>query len=202
MRTFLVLAIWLAAGPVFADIILEQVTGYGGINAWSSRSTFGQSFTATSNEPQVDTVSLLWGGATDQWQYPAPTITTQLRSGSGLDGDILGTTAAVGPIPHSLPSRTWIDFKFSNPIPLIPGQAYTLRFNVLPEGSVAGGIGMRFSNPYPGGQFFGFANLGLPSGPDGDLNFRVLRLPEPSTLLLLAISAISLLCRRKARSHG
>src|SRR3954466_10621233 len=109
----LLIVIWLSAGHVFADIIqLQDFAGYGGLNVWAPLSKFGQSFTATSNEPQVDTVSLWWGGSSDQTQIPAPTITAQLLGGSGLDGNILGTTASVGPIPYSLPSATWVDFKF------------------------------------------------------------------------------------------
>jgi hypothetical protein len=199
MRIFLAIAVWLSAGPVFAEIIQQANHGFGGISAWASKSKFGQSFTATPNEPQADTVSLLWGGSSGFEQYPAPTIATQLRSGSGLDGDILGTSSAVGPIPYDLPSSIWIDFKFSKPIALVTGEVYTLRFDVLPQGSVAGSIGMSFLNPYPGGQYFGFGFTGFPTGPDGDLDFRVLSSPEPSTLLLLAIGAISLVGRRNVR---
>jgi hypothetical protein len=123
----------------------------------------------------------MWGQATDP-RLPDPTVTVELRSGVGFDGPLLGAKT-LGPFPDNTPVFSWIDFYFDNPIPLTAGSIYSLRVD---NGDTPTSASWRFydQNIYPDGVFL--SSRGGPSSVR-DLTFRVLSVPEPTTLLIAAM---------------
>jgi hypothetical protein len=166
----------------WADIV--QGSGSGAI-ALTASARFGQSFTATANEPRASTVSFMWGSY-DPWN-PDPTMTVTLRSGAGFGGPALGTQT-VGPILDTTPDMSWVNFTFAMPIPLTAGQTYTLDFtkaNTLHSGAFR----IQFaspSGPYAGGTAYYSGAAQAPV----DLAFRVISaVPEASGLLMGLVAA-------------
>jgi hypothetical protein len=182
MRKFFLLAFWLVASPTFADII----TGWSGSAGGILGAKFGQSFTATINEPNVKTASFMWAG-TWNTENPPPTITLQLRDGVGWTGTVLGS-ATVFSIPDSTPAGAWIDFNFTNPVPLVTGEVYTLHWTP-PTSWSSGSVAFAPNFAYAGG---GQMHTNGTADSTTDLTFRVLSnpIPEPSTIVLIGIGAI------------
>lgn len=186
MRLLLSIAFYFAASAAFADIV--QLVNGGSHYLYDF--AFGQSFIATAGEPNVGTVSFLWGDTLNRSQ-PDPTITLLLRHGAGFSGEVLASQTVTS-IPDSTPYKTWIDFDFPSPVALIEGETYTLHFKKVNIGGVSGSYMSSTSNPYPDGTQF-FANLTYPRGeiyPYTDLVFRVLSIeaPEPSLLSFVIVS--------------
>src|SRR4051812_4043708 len=104
MRIYLTMAIALTAAPALADIVQPAIS----VKYATFLSPFGKSFTATSGERLVQTVSFMWGEPFNV-SNPDPTIHLDLRAGVGFAGPILAseTTAAIS---DSTPFRAWIDF--------------------------------------------------------------------------------------------
>lgn len=184
---------WFTAAPALADIVNNDPAHYG-IAGITNGSNFGQSFIATANELQVDTVSFMWGGSVNAIDND-PTITVNLRSGAGFAGSSLGSKMG-SLIPDSTPAFTWIDFKFNSPITLTSGQTYTLDFSKQPVGFVSGSF-VETSNLYPDGTLI------FPGGaiPGNDLVFRVLSVPEPTTWVLFFLGGTGLLVARVRRGQ-
>src|SRR5262245_21908798 len=106
----------LFCAPAYADIVQPSHTA--GWAVWVNP-PFGQSFTATANEPKTSIVSFLTSNFTNP-QNPDPTFEVDLRSGEGFSGPILGSLTSV--VPHTTPINTWVDFQFSSPVSLTAGQ--------------------------------------------------------------------------------
>ncbi len=141
----------------------------------------GQSFTATANETQVGAVSFLRGAILDNPNRPDPVVTAQIRNGIGVTGAVIASQTLPA-IPQSTAVGTWIDFVFDSPVTLTPGQNYTLTFTTpTNSGATALSYAGNHDNPYAGGNvIYGDGT----SAAHEDLAFRVLSIPEPTSILL------------------
>jgi hypothetical protein len=181
MRRLLIAAIWLAVTPAFADIVQSSNNSSFRCSAFSP---LGQSFTATTNETNVGSVSFMLGDLPNG-DHPAASILAQVRYGIGFTGQVLGSQSLTLS-PSTTPPYTWIDFNFATPITLNPGQSYTLQFSATNQGTTNGSYAAISSSRYSGGTMI-FADGG--TGP-GDLAFRILNVPEPSNLVILVLGAL------------
>jgi hypothetical protein len=150
--------------------------------------SFGQSFTPTLNS--IDAIEFLIGGTN-------ATVHVDLLNGlvgtDGLGGAVLGTSNSL--FVNVTPQATF-QFDFPTSLTLIPGQTYVARLTMT-SGS---GLFMRetLSNAYAGGQFL---NEGVPFGLLGGqdqvftegLVHAQTAVPEPSTVILLAVGLVGLL---------
>ncbi|HQY87299.1 MAG TPA: PEP-CTERM sorting domain-containing protein [Tepidisphaeraceae bacterium] len=181
-----------------ADIVQSTYNSGAAINAH-----FGQSFTATINEPAVSAVGFAWYGA--NLSFPDPTMTATLYDGFGFGGSVLGTSNTYS-VPDSYPDGDWVDFVFSPNVALTSGNTYSIRFSYAGSGVQSGGIythnvaGGDAGSAYVGGVRLDAsgADIGAPTV-SSDLMFRVLAgsVPEPTTLGLLAAGALIALRRKR-----
>jgi hypothetical protein len=66
MTKFLLVVIWIIAAPALADIIQLKTPSYGAATIFSG--PFGQTFTATVNEPQSKIISFMWAHSVNAQQ--------------------------------------------------------------------------------------------------------------------------------------
>jgi hypothetical protein len=168
----------LFARPAVADIVVNpSPTG-----ATTLNTAFGQSFTATSGEASVKTVSFAWESDFND-ASPDPNMTAHLYSGFGFGG-ILLASQSIAAIPDSTPKGTWIDFTFGTPVDLTSGNVYSLRWFKTNGGSVSGGQQIA-GNVYAGGA--ALTSSGTPF--TNDILFRVLAVSVPEASSIAFFSA-------------
>lgn len=177
-------------GTAKADII--QSVGVGG-GSFAGASEFGQTFTATAAESVVGTISFRWLSTNNA--LADPTITARLRSGAGFSGSILGTQTLTA-IPDSTVDGSWVDFQFPALANLTPGQTYSLHFTRDNGGTTSGGYYHAGTDALAGGTFLAGGGSVI-SGTD--LTFRVLAIPEPTSIALLGGVAALATTRRRTR---
>lgn len=191
------LAIAAAASPAHATIVQptwNQGTGF------SNGAVWGQSFTATSSEGLVDTVSLLY--AAFSTTGPDVTVSAKLYSGDGFGGTLLGTSSAVL-IPVSTPDQAWIDFTLPATL-LTPGSVYSMQFTASVSGT-SGNAWYRYGLNSSTDVYTAGWQL-LPSGAHDaggnvkrDMAFRVVSAtaPTPGTAVALAVGGLAVGRRRR-----
>jgi hypothetical protein len=187
MQKYFLLAIFLACASAHADIV--QSNDNGSYATWYWR-PLGQSFTATASESQVRVVSVLIVAANSN--LADPTIALQVREGIGHTGAVLGSQTSMV-IPTDDLTRTWIDFEFASPLALTPGQQYTLSFSATNAEMTAGAYAHSTFNPYSGGAVIEGDGFLVPQD---DLAFRVLSVPEPTSLALGVFMGAALMLHR------
>lgn len=140
---------------------------------------FGQEFTPTLDA--LDWVHILIGPRTE------PVAVVNIRENT-ITGPILGTSlpGTIGPL---VPGQfSFMQFDFSDRVPLVPGNLYVIEIEMLSgglafvrdtENHYAGGRAISLGNPVPGTDF-GFRE-GL-----------VVPVPEPGTVSLLSIGLLGL----------
>jgi hypothetical protein len=132
-------------GTTRADIVVGSGGHAHGAISFYEDHRFGQTFTATTAEPDVGMVSFRWWAV--NLESRDPTVTVRLRQGSGYTGAVLTTQSRT--IPDNTPDESWVDFIFAAPPALQPGQIYTLEFVVPPDSS--GGYRHVYPNVYVDG---------------------------------------------------
>jgi hypothetical protein len=151
---------------------------------FSLRSPFGQEFTPAL--AALDGVHIPIGP-----RDPATVAVVNIR-GNTIAGPIIGTSLPGIIGPPGTPENRFIQFDFSDRVPLAPGDLYVIEVKIL-----SGGGEPTFNflpvinneNLYPGGRLI---TLGNPI-PGSDLAFREgLVVPEPGTVSLLSIGLLGL----------
>ena len=194
MKWFAIFACLLTA-PCYADIINNKplIGGFGIATAFYN-GPFAQTFTATPSEAQIIAASFLWGGNVNPG-HQDPAFIVEVRAGAGLLGQRLGSEA-VDDVPLNTPAFTWIDFDFTVPIALTPGDTYTLLFEEAVTGGSGVGSFVETGDTYSGGTLM-FNKPGpiIPNNPgqaipSNDLAFRIFGVPEPTTATLLLLGML------------
>jgi hypothetical protein len=173
-----------AAAPI---LFIDQQNLVGSAFGGASAPDFllGQSFTPSRNG--IDSIEL----NISILAFPAQMRIALLNGVVGLDGlqgPVIGTTQTLTITETSLHK---FRFDFPTTVPLTPGDTYVMRFepigaNSNPQIEINTGFP---PNPYPGGQAL---QLHLPPNSLTDRDFvfteGLNQIPEPSSLLLLAIA--------------
>ena len=174
----------VAAAPI---LFIDQQNLVGSAFGGASAPDFllGQSFTPSRNG--IDSIEL----NISILAFPAQMRIALLDGVVGLDGlqgPVIGTTETLTITETSLHK---FRFDFPTTVPLTPGNRYVMRFepigaNSNPQIEINTGFP---PNPYPGGQTLQ-SHLPTSSFADRDFVFAegLFQIPEPSSLLLLAIA--------------
>ena len=149
-----------------------------------SESSYGQSFTPTLNE--IDAVQFAFNGNAS--------VHVQLFAGAGNSGALLASVTQnvnVGCCP-------FVEFDFTNPVTLTPGQTYTFWLTTAPSMDV---LIDQSGSSYPGGA----AYFSGSTGGSTDLEFveglthSVVSTPEPTQLPLLGFAFLAIVQFHRSR---
>ncbi len=195
----------LVSPSVFAGLIVQpQLTSQYGFGCGiSSGSLMGQTFTAEDAK-----IKYIGFAVFDQYpQLPFMPINIELFEGEGINGPLLGVETMMQssdplPLPNFGINPRFLEADFSY-VTLKVGQVYTALITVSHSNSGVFGeywvsdLDGSILQPdlYTGG--YGFSDFSQSPSYLGefDLVFRVVPIPEPSTIILLGLGAI--LLRRK-----
>ena len=141
----------------------------------------GQSFTADSSVTSLKSIGFIYRDVNPT--LPAPSMRMDLFAGVGYGGAVLDSDVVVA---YTGVGDHWEDFDFSGNT-LVSGQTYSFRLAAA-AGPVAGGYRFTTSDPYAGGSWLDSAGNPI----TGDMAFRILGVPEPSTTLLLCLGLMAM----------
>lgn len=168
-------------------------SGCGGSNI-AATNAFGQTFTPTLSA--LDAVEVWVADFTSSSTAPS---TARMTIMSGTFGSVLGFTDLV--VPDVLGDSSFppfvIHFDFSSPIVLTPGSLHTWMISIVAgDGAGLGLYGA--SDLYAGGQqFFGPTQPGSADWFFSE-GLHPTSVPEPGTVVVLALGAMALAVRRKS----
>ncbi|MCA9229139.1 MAG: hypothetical protein KDA57_00695 [Planctomycetales bacterium] len=179
-----------------ADIIQEVWNQSVSLGSGGNTNHRGQTFTADSTVAQLGSIGFFYvGNFNEHLPDSQPTIT--LYEGLGYGGTVVNNST-IDPIPADSPNH-WVDADFSGTT-LTPGQLYTFQLN-QPVEPVSGAYALYASSSvdiYPDGEHLSENGTGFTHA-YFDLAFRVLGIPEPSTLLLGALVGLGLFVPRRIK---
>ena len=175
-----------------AEILQPQVIGTG--NAYYG--TLGQTFTAEDSLATIGVNLVGWDA-----RATGPTVFTySLFQGIGTTGPLLGQQNLTLPADYGF--NGFVDADFSS-VSLSVGQVYSIVLSASTDwygvnynqwATAPSGIPIPGRVDYPGGEMLSSGVL----EPYADLTFRVIPVPEPAAVNLLALTAAGLLFRKRA----
>jgi hypothetical protein len=184
-----ILLAYAAPRELRADII--QASSDTAFSAGGAAIVRGQSFAADSSVEDLLFIGFRYEDSNTI--LPAPTVTIDLFEGLGFGGTLVDSEMVT--VPTGLGSR-WVDLDFTG-VSLVAGNDYSFR---LTKGAGAGGVNHSSSDLYAGGTRLDGNGDPL----SGDLTFRVLGVPEPSSLVMAALGvlAVALIALRRRATNG